>query len=528
MRKLSIFSVSKVFFVSLLVALTACSTFLASGTPGSQPTQPAPIVPDTGAGPSVTVNDQVTDGSSVVVAEAYSPGPGWMVIHNQVGGNIGDPIGETQLNSGDNKNIIVKIDPTKATAVMYAMLHTDAGVVGTYEFPGPDIPVMLNGSMVSPAFKATIQAAAAGTPTSDMSSMGGYPPSSGGMSPSVKVSDQALSNGSVTVDDVVSAGPGWVVIYTTDGYGNTGQPIGHAAVKDGDNPMVMVPVDATKAQGTLYAQLHVDAGTVGTFEYPGVDAPVMTGVQMIGSMFKITSTQAANPQPAGGLATPAVLQPSVTTADQAIVNSTVTIPQVVSNGNWWLVIHKQNANGTMGEYIGETLIKNGINTNVVVNIDQKLATPVLYAMLHEDHGVIGVLEFPGPDVPVMVNGQMVAPTFNVTGLAQDVTINVRKVSSSVSFLTDGQGNSLYLSLGDTGGKSNCVTTFLETWKPVLVNGRVIAGSGVNQANLGVIVLPSGAHMVTYLGAPLYTYFKDLKPGDTSGQGIGGVWFLVTP
>jgi len=290
--------------------------------------------------------------------------------------------------------------------------------------------------------------------------------------------------------------------------------------------MVMVPVDPTKAQGTLYAQLHTDGGAVGTFEYPGADAPVMLGVQMISSTFKILNGQsAAGP---AGPATPAVLQPSITVSDQDVQNGTVTVQQIVSNGNWWLVIHRQNPDGTMGEYVGEILIKNGINTNVVVNINMKLATPVLYAMLHEDHDPIGVLDFPGPDVPVMLNGQMIAPSFNVTGLAQDTIINVKKVSDTVSFLTDAQGKSLYISLSDTPGKSNCTGDCLTVWKPVLVNGRVLPGSGVVQANLGVISLPNGTRQVTYLGAPLYTYYKDVNPGDTNGQGIAGVWFLVTP
>ena len=174
------------------------------------------------------------------------------------------------------------------------------------------------------------------------------------------------------------------------------------------------------------------------------------------------------------------------------------------------------------------MLKNGINTNVVVPINVNLATPVLYAMLHEDHGAIGVLEFPGPDVPVMVNNQMITPKFNVTGLTQDVTINVQKASNSVSYLVDGAGKSLYISLQDTPGKSNCSPTCLTVWRPLLVSGRVIAGSGVTQANLGVILLPSGAHQVTYLGAPLYAYYNDVKPGDTNGQWLNGVWFLVTP
>ena len=446
-----------------------------------------------------------------------------MVIHKQVNGTLGDPIGETPLVSGDNKNIVVKIDPAQASPVMYAMLHVDAGSVGKYEFPGPDVPVMVKGNMLAPAFNVTIQSTAMNTPTTEAGNLAMNTPSASSMNLMVKVSDQALTGNTVMVDEVVSSGPGWIVIYTTDAYGQANQPIGHASVKGGDNKMVAVQVDPGKAQGTLSAQLQEDKGTIGTFEYPGVDGPVMVGVQMIASTFKITSVQSANSP-----AKPAALQPSITVTDQGIQNGTVTIAQVVSNGNWWLVIHRQNPDGTMGEYIGEILIKNGINTNVVVGINMKLATPVLYAMLHEDHEPFGVLDFPGPDVPVMVNGEMVAPSFKVTGLVQDVTINIKKVSDTVSFLTDDQGNSLYLSLQDTPGKSNCTADCLTVWRPLLANARLLAGNGVVQANLGVIVLANGTHQATYLGAPLYTYINDKKPGDTSGQGIGGVWFLVTP
>jgi len=84
-------------------------------------------------------------------------------------------------------------------------------------------------------------------------------------------------------------------------------------------------------------------------------------------------------------------------------------------------------------------VKEWNNTNVVVKIDTSLATPVLYAMLHEDHGIIGKLEFPGPDNPVYVNGQMVAPPFNVTGLVQDVTINIQKPQGVFHFLRMARG-----------------------------------------------------------------------------------------
>jgi predicted lipoprotein with Yx(FWY)xxD motif len=325
------------------------------------------------------------------------------------------------------------------------------------------------------------------------------------------------------VDEVISDGPGWIVIYTTNANGQPDQPIGHAAVKDGKNQGVMVPVEPSKAQGTLIAMLHVDGGTAGTYEIPSPDAPVMIGVQMIVSPFKITSGQAKT-----GPATPAVLQPSITVSDQAIDNGIVSVSQVVSNGIWWLVIHRQNPDGSMGEVVGETLIKNGLNTNVAVKINLKRATPVLYAMLHEDHGVIGTLEVPNPDVAVFVNGQMVSPKFNVTGLALDVTINIQKVSDTVAYLTNGQVMSLYITSQDAPGKSNCNLACQTVWQPVLVSGKIIAGSGVNLANLNIITLPDGSHQVTYLGAPLYTYVKDVNPGDTNGHGVLGVWFLVAP
>jgi predicted lipoprotein with Yx(FWY)xxD motif len=519
MNKKAFSSGLRLFFLPFLICLTACNSIMAENPTAT----PISLAPFTAGDPSVTVNDQETDGTSVIVADAFSQGPGWMVIHNQNQGNIGEPIGETHLNQGDNEIVVVKIDPARTTAVMYAMLHTDAGTVGTYEFPGPDVPVMLNGIMLSPAFNVTIGSTVADASTPDASSMVVDTPSAAGKNLLVKVSDQALVGNTVMVDDVVNSGPGWIAIFTTDGNGQPVEPIGHAAVNDGDNQMIVVQVNPVKATGTLYAQLHVDKGTVGAFEYPGADAPVMLGGQMIAGTFKIT-----NGQSVVGVATPAVLQPSITVADQEVQNGTVTISQVVSDGTWWLVIHKQNADGTMGEYIGEELIKNGINTNVVVKINMSLATPVLYAMLHEDNPTIGVLEFPGLDVPVLVNGEMIAPTFNVTGIAQDVTITIHKVTDTVSFLADGQDKSLYISLNDTSGKSNCSGACLNVWKPLLVSGRVLAGAGVLQTNLGVILLPNGTRQVTYLGAPLYTYSQDLNPGDTKGHGLNGVWFLVTP
>jgi len=109
--------------------------------------------------------------------------------------------------------------------------------------------------------------------------------------------------------------------------------------------------------------------------------------------------------------------PTVEVSDQAIENGTVTVDRVVSDGPGWIVIHADN-NGAPGIVIGHSAVVDGENLDVVVEIDTAAATETLYAMLHADLGTEGTYEFPGADVPVQVDGQVVTPAFTVTGLEQ--------------------------------------------------------------------------------------------------------------
>ena len=653
------------------ILLTSCgsiSQFIPKPSSGgltpSAGTTPAAGLPVTGNQPSVVVNDQATDGTSVVVAKVISKGPGWMAIHNQENGNVGPVIGVTHLKDGENDNVTVKIDASKATPTLYAMLHTDAGAVDTYEFPGPDVPVTLNGQMVSPSFTTskgagsaqnpsiTIQdqdvkngkvmvdrviangpgwvdihvqnpdgtsgkevgytavhagenrnvvvtidpkqvtgvmyamlhidagspgvfenpgadtaiqvngqsvssafktgpagSVAQGGPTQAMNMPGmtatspspatqANPPAaatavpaptqgmimvtpSGGQNPGVRISDQQVQGGNVKIDDVVSAGPGWVVIYTvTDNQPD--QPIGQTHLNDGDNPNVSVQVDQNRVTDRLYAQLHVDAGTPGTFEFPGPDVPVMMGVRMISGMFNAKAVASSPTQVPDQT-------PAITVQDQPVHNGAIVIPHVVSNGESWLVIHPQNPDGSTGDFIGFAPVHAGATDNVVVHIDTNRATRTLYAMLHVNASKAAVPQFPGADEPIMVGGQMLLPPFKITGpIGGDVPLAVAKNSAGVNNLTDGLGMSLYLSLNDTPGKSNCTGDCLKNWHPLLASGTLTAGDGVSVNKVGVIFLPDRTRQVTYAGSPLYYYAGDQNPGDTKGQGVDGSWFLVTP
>ena len=106
--------------------------------------------------PSVVVQDQSILDSRVVILKVVSAAPGWIMIHADNAGKPGAVLGYAAVRAGENLNVVVAVDAKKATPQLYAMLHVDAGTVGTLEFPGPDAPTMNAGAMVSPAFKVTL------------------------------------------------------------------------------------------------------------------------------------------------------------------------------------------------------------------------------------------------------------------------------------------------------------------------------------------------------------------------------------
>jgi len=46
--------------------------------------------------------------------------------------------------------------------------------------------------------------------------------------------------------------------------------------------------------------------------------------------------------------------------------------------------------------------------------------------------------------------------------------------------------------------------------------------------VGTITGIDGEPQLTLNGWPLYYFAGDAAPGDTNGQGVGGVWWVLTP
>ena len=112
--------------------------------------------------------------------------------------------------------------------------------------------------------------------------------------------------------------------------------------------------------------------------------------------------------------------------------------------------------------------------------------------------------------------------------SQAATINVSANPKLGDILVDGKGMTLYVYMKDGPDKSNCSGGCLQAWPPFLATSAPTLGSNVDASLVGTIQLPDGTTMVTYNHMPLYYFAKDAKPGDTTGQDVGGVWYTISP
>ena len=100
----------------------------------------------------------------------------------------------------------------------------------------------------------------------------------------IVISDQPIKSNTVLVNMVVTQQRGWVVIFS-DQNGQPGVVLGFAVVPAGTSNDVKVNIDAAKATDKMIAELHMDAGKIGTFEFPGPDMPFKNGDTNVTAVF---------------------------------------------------------------------------------------------------------------------------------------------------------------------------------------------------------------------------------------------------
>jgi predicted lipoprotein with Yx(FWY)xxD motif len=92
-------------------------------------------------------------------------------------------------------------------------------------------------------------------------------------------------------------------------------------------------------------------------------------------------------------------------------------------------------------------------------------------------------------------------------------------------VVDRAGFTVYTWDKDTTSTSSCTGGCSGTWPPVLVPDGTptpIPAEGVT-ATLASSPRPDSGNQLTWDGKPLYHYSADTAPGDTKGDGVGGVW-----
>jgi predicted lipoprotein with Yx(FWY)xxD motif len=96
-------------------------------------------------------------------------------------------------------------------------------------------------------------------------------------------------------------------------------------------------------------------------------------------------------------------------------------------------------------------------------------------------------------------------------------------------VVDGQGRTVYVFDKDTAGSgaSACSGGCLQAWPAVTTESADPAVDGVD-GDVGTITRDDGTKQVTLDGLPLYLYAADAQAGDVTGQGVGGIWWVVAP
>lgn len=91
-------------------------------------------------------------------------------------------------------------------------------------------------------------------------------------------------------------------------------------------------------------------------------------------------------------------------------------------------------------------------------------------------------------------------------------------------LVDSKSMTLYTFDKDMGGKSMCNGPCAANW-PALMAAPGSAASG----DWTMVTRDDGTMQWAYKGKPLYTFAKDTKPGDITGDGfLNGAWHIAKP
>jgi predicted lipoprotein with Yx(FWY)xxD motif len=117
---------------------------------------------------------------------------------------------------------------------------------------------------------------------------------------------------------------------------------------------------------------------------------------------------------------------------------------------------------------------------------------------------------------------MKTTTLALSALLLTGSLGVVSYANAATTLTAQNGMTVYVFDKDVGGKPSCDADCAKTWPPYLSKTGEKMGEGWSE-----VKRTDGSSQWAYDGKPLYFYAPDKKKGDVQGDGIGGVWHIIS-
>lgn len=106
-------------------------------------------------------------------------------------------------------------------------------------------------------------------------------------------------------------------------------------------------------------------------------------------------------------------------------------------------------------------------------------------------------------------------------LLAGATVHAQDLKKAGGVLVNGAGMTVYTYDKDVAGsgKSTCNGPCIQNWPAVAAPEKVAEP-------YSVVTRDDGSKQLAYKGKPLYTFVKDAKAGDRSGDNVKDVWHVV--
>lgn len=123
-------------------------------------------------------------------------------------------------------------------------------------------------------------------------------------------------------------------------------------------------------------------------------------------------------------------------------------------------------------------------------------------------------------IRMLLVGAATLALFCAPALAEDYAGGAVKSTAigDKQVLTNANGMTLYTFDKDAPGVSNCYDKCAVNWPPAMADAAAMA-----DGDFTLVDRTDGTKMWAYKGEPLYLWKNDNKPGDMTGDGVGGVW-----